>query len=419
MEVPKNLIRVGITFALSFGLAKGLSFVAALALPRLVDGPTYGVLELALSIGGLGCAVVGLGAHTAAARIYLIDQDARAKTILAWQCLWLAAIGLCGAAATWLGGLGTDYVICTGIIGLFALQFYGSTYTRMCGLIHLSGWFDNIAILGTSLIAILLVLAWPPATQVEFAVAMAAMAAIAVALSVVVLARTGPGDVKHLLGWGIRLGVPMMMYSVVTLAIFGTPRIAIAKALTLTDVANFSLCARLALGLVFVHQVLSTGLFRQLYQMDNARVGPLMAIWFVALSVVAFAMAVAGHYGAAWLVIGTDTSAQTVAALLPVVLVQTVLWIFNANLEFYINRELVSGQASAILAILLGLGMAAGYLLYQSGLLTLLAIVYVYIALMAAALISQMLLLSRKGFSFTLCFAALPAAASPLLVLLI
>jgi hypothetical protein len=44
--LSSNAVRTGVTFVLSFGLGKGTSFLAALAMPRLMDARVYGGIEL-------------------------------------------------------------------------------------------------------------------------------------------------------------------------------------------------------------------------------------------------------------------------------------------------------------------------------------------------------------------------------------
>jgi hypothetical protein len=417
-RISPSLLRTAATFILSFGLAKGTAFVAALALPRLVDTQTYGILELAMTIGAFSAALLGLSAHTAAARIHLVEKHPQARTILIGHCFWLATIGLVAAGGMVAAGRGADYVVCTAILGLFALQMSASTYTRMHGLIHLSGWFDSTSILVTTAVAIVL-LTWGAATPAGFAWAFAAITAVVGGTSALALGSMPGRDVKALIMRVVHIGGPMTLYGFLTVAIFGTSRIAIAKALTISDVASFSLCARLALILVFLHQVMSTGFFRQLYQMNNGLVGRVLAGWIVVLSAIALALAVVTHFLAPWLVIGTQVPAAAIVPIFPAIIVQTVLWILNANLDLYINRELIARQASLLLAGLTLAAAGVGLLLYHTGQLSLPAVINVYTALMLATLIGQMMLLSRKGFSFKACYAVLPLAATPMLVSLL
>jgi hypothetical protein len=72
--------------------------------------------------------------------------------------------------------------------------------------------------------------------------------------------------------------------------------------------------------------------------------------------------------------------------------------------------------------IQLGLAAAAaalGFLVYAVGQLSLIVIIQMYIGLMLASLLAQMLILSRKGLSFRECYLVLPLTAIPLLVSLL
>ena len=417
-RIPLHLVRIVVTFILSFGLAKGVSFLAALALPRLVDTDTYGMLELAMTTGAFGAALLGLSAPTAAARLHLVDKDPQAWRMLVGHSLWLGLVGLLAAVAVAAAGHGAAYVACAAAVGLFGLQMSASAYSRMHGLIHWSGWFDGTSILLTTAIAVAL-LASGAAKPPGFAWAFVAINAVAAAAGALALRTTSIRDIRDIAVRVFRLGGPMTLYGVMTVTIFGTSRIVIAQALSITDVASFSLCARLALILVFIHQVTSTAFFRHLYQLNTDAVGRVLAGWIVVLSLTALAIAVIAQLLAPWLVIGTQVPPSAIVPIFPAVIVQTVLWILNANIELYINRELLGRKASLLLAGLAIAAALAGFYLSETRQLSLLAIINIYSALMLAALIGQMILLSRKGFSFTACYAVLPLVATPLLALLL
>lgn len=408
-------IRTTITFALSFGASKATAFAAALALPRLVDPATYGVLELALTIGVFSASILGANVHAAAIRVYLVEKDPKAQAMLAGQALCLATAGLLAAALVGAAGYGADYVLCSAIIALFAIQFSLSTWTRMRGWIHLSGWSDNIALMAMTVLAAILML-FRTASLAAFAMAVAVIAVATAAAAALVLSGISVREYKTLTRKALQIGAPMTLYSFSALAMFATPRMAIAQALSISDVACYSLCARVALFLMFPNQLLGTGLFRQLYQMKSERVGRIMAGWIVALSLTALVFAVATRFAANLLVLGTAVPAASIVPILPAVIVQTVLWVLNANLEMFVNRELVSHKTSLVIGGLLAAALCVGLLLHAGGLLSLPAVIYVYIGLSVAAFVAQTLILTRKGFSFRLCYAALPLALSPLLV---
>ncbi len=415
LRISPSLARTAFTFILSFGLAKGTAFLAALALPRLVDNQTYGVLELALTVGAFSASFLSLSVNGAAARLHLIDEAPHAQTILVGLCGWLAALALVGVAGVVALRGGPTYLVCAAILGLFGIQMASSTYTRMKGLIHASGWLDSAALLITAALALLLS-CFGEATPRSFAWAMVAVAAVAAALSGIKLAQARFAELRIIAIEAARMGAPMMFYGFLTFAIFGTPRIAIAKALNLEDVVSFSLCARIALILVFIHQVLSTGFFRQLYQMDNTRVGHILAGWIVVLSGIALSFAVATRYLSGLLVMGTAVPSAAIVPLFPPIIVQTTLWVLNANVELYVNRDLIARKASFMLGGLCLVALAIGLVLRETGQLSLQTIIYTYAGLALVSLISQMSLLSRKGFAFGPAYTVLPFTFSPLLV---
>jgi O-antigen/teichoic acid export membrane protein len=413
-----RLFRKAFAFVMSFGLAKGTAFLAALALPRLIDAQAYGLIELAMTVGLLAVAVLGLGVPAAAARLDLVDRDPRASSVLVALCLWLAAVGLLATGVMAASGHEARYICCAAILGLYALQFSASTYTRMRGHIQFSGWFDNVTILLAFLLVLGLVVvgrgdiqsfAWSLVT-VSLAIAMGALA---------LLARTSLAGFGGLLWSTVGIGIPMMFLGLANQVIFGTSRIAIAQELSLADVASFSLCARLTLILVFVSQVLSTGFFRSLYQLDNNAIARIFPKWLMALSGVALVLAATAYFSAHLLVIGTDIPAASLAAIFPAVTIQTTLWILNSNLEMYVTRELIARQVAIVFVVIAAAGLALGVVVSALGQLDLMAIINIYSLVMLIALLAQMVILSRRGISFGSSYRLLPMVAAPWLLLLL
>lgn len=413
-----SLARVAVTFVFSFALAKGTSFLAAMAIPRLVDAPSYGVVELAMTVGVLSSSILGLGMPGAANRLYLVDKEPRAQFLLAGSCLWLAAVGLFGAFALVQLGFDAKYVVCSAILGLYGLQFSASTFTRMRGFIHYSGWFDNIAIL--LVCALLAVFATREHTDLgSFTGSLLVLSGLLGTAALIILVKAAVPDLKAVARRALSIGFPMMLFSASSLLIFGTLRIALGRSLTLSDVASYSLCARVTLLLVFISQVLATGFFRQLYQMEGADVSRIFTAWVVALAGASTVLAIVAHFASDLLVIGTAIPADNVKAIFPAVTVQTVLWILNSNIEMYIVRELVAQKAAQIFVLTAATTLAVGLLLHALGLIGLLTIINLYSVAMAAVLVIQMRLLSRHGVSLERSYWGLPLVAGPLLVYLL
>jgi O-antigen/teichoic acid export membrane protein len=412
------IVATAITFLLSFGLAKGTAFVAALVLPRLVDDRTYGLLETAMTVGALGASILGFGAPGVATRSLLVEKSDDARSILLLHCAWLVAVALVAASALAVFGHDTHLIVCAAMVGLFGLQFASSAWGRMRGQIHISGWLDNIAIVAVVAVAALLhVVATPDVGS--FASILTAATAIAGVVVLVALVGTTAGEAKARAANVIGLGMPMMFYGISNMLIFVSPRLAIAAALTLSDVAAFSLCARIAAILVFVSQALQIGLMRTLYTMESATFGRIMNVWIVALSGIALALTVLAYFTAHLLVAGTSISAASFMAIFPAVATQTVLWVLNSNLEMYVNRELVSRQAAILLLKIASVGLIAGVALFGLGLLNLPVLINTYSVVMMVTLVAQMRLLSRRGMSFRTSYLVLPLTCAPLLVALL
>jgi len=416
--LSSNAIRTGVTFVLSFGLGKGTSFLAAIALPRLLDAQVYGGVELALTIGSLGAAVLGLGATSVAMRRALVDNEPRGETLIFVHCLWLAVVGLAVAAGLAAAGWAVQYVCGAAMMGIIGFQVSAASLTRIRGQVHLSGWFDNISIMIT-LVLVVLVVAIGKADLPTFTWCVVAATAVSGIAAGWILLR-GPSIPWRLIVSDIvTLGVSMMLFGAAMALIFGTIRIAIAQELVLRDVASFSLCARICLILIFISQALVTGLFRPIYQAGGEAIARAFSLWIVVLSALALAVAIAGYYGAPLLVAGTTTPAADFAAVFPAVVVQTAFWVLNSNLEIFVVRELLSRQASVACVVIAAAGLAVGAVATVLGLLTLMTVINLYTVLMASLLLTQMRLLSRKGIDFRRAYWALPLLAAPGLVYLL
>jgi O-antigen/teichoic acid export membrane protein len=416
--LTQRALRTGITFVLSFGIAKATSFAAALALPRLVDARLYGLIELALTIGLLAASILGVGAPAVAMRSYLVEKDARARSILIGHCLWLATVAILAAGAFGFFRLGTGFICSAAIIALFGLQLSASTYTRMHGHIHFSGWCDNVTMMAMFLLVVFYVLR-DDTNFGNFAISVFVVALLIGAGSIALFLRTPLRDVVAMIPQVLEIGAPMMFFGVSTLLIFGTARIAIANRLSLADVGTFSLCARISLVMVFTSQVLTTGLFRSVYRLEHAAIARIFSLWTIVLSGIAFALTLIAHFGAHLLVAGTNIPAASLALIFPAVATQTTLWVLNSNLEMFITRELVARQAATYCLVIAAIGLGVGLILSAAGLLSLMVIINVYSIAMLALLLAQMRLLSRQGISFRLAYPVLPLVAACWLVYLL
>jgi hypothetical protein len=413
-----SVIRTATTYLLSFGLAKGTAFAAALALPRLVDSQTYGLLETAMTVGALGAAILGFGAPAVAMRTQLIEKDKGSRSILLLHSAWLISIALVAVGALAAIGREAQVVVCAAMVGLFALQFALSAYGRMQGQIHISGWLDNISIVVIVVIAALLRL-FATADLSSFALSLVAViSAAGIAILFLLLGTTSSGVRAHAVKV-VKLGMPMMFYGLSNMLVFASPRLAIAAALGLSDVVVFSVCVRIAAVLTFVSQAIQIGLLRMLYTIESAAFSRIMNVWIVALSGIALVLTLLAYFISHLLVAGTAVSVASFMAIFPMVATQAVLSVLNSNLEMYVNRELISRQASIALVAIGGLGFVVGLIVFASGLLSLAFLINLYSAVMAITLLAQMRMLSRRGMSFRSSYLVLPLTCAPLIVLLL
>lgn len=414
---PKTL-RTGLTFIVSFGLGKGAAFAAAIALPRLVGVDSYGAIELALTVGLLGATVLGLGAPSVATKYDLMDKDPRAVTVLIGHCLWLTAVGVASALFAVLLGLAPAYVCGAALLGVFGLQSSVTAYARMRGRIHISGWVENAAIM-IVFFAVAGLAMLDAARPLPLAAILTAASSAVLVASIVALARGRMPGLGGLAGEVVRLGTPMMVFGLGQLMLFTTARLAIAHEGALSEVASYSLCARIALVMVFASQILNIGLFRTVYRASNEAIARYFAAWIAALSLLAFAVGLGGYFGADLAVLGTEIAPGSFAVLFPVVAMQTTLWVLNSNLEQFVVRDLLSRPAAIASFVIAGAGGLVLLGLSSIGRLDLMAILAVYSVGMVAMLLVQMRLLAHKGVAFRGAYVVLPLAASPLLIYLL
>jgi hypothetical protein len=415
-SLPRLLLTGG-TFALSFGLGRGSAFLAALAIPRMVDAHIYGTIELALTVGSLGATLVGLGGTAVAVKFHLVDNDPRANAVLFGHCLWLCAVALAGAgvvaALDWHG----EYACGVAMIGLFGFQASGGAFARMRGHVHLTGWVESSSIFALFIVAIAFTQLGGLTVRELLCSAFVIVLAIGIA-SAIAFFRAKVGDIARLVVQTVSIGAPMMIFGLSQALLFGTPRLAIAKQLTLNDVACFSLCARIALVLVFASQVLSIGLFRSVYRMEGASIGRYFKWWIAALSVISMTLTIAAYFGAPLAVKGTDIPAATFVALFPAAAMQTTLWVLNSNLEMFIVRDLLSRQAAMFCFAIVAAGLLVAAVVSWLVGLGLMAIIGIYSLAMLAMLLVQMRLLASKGVRFGGTYLVLPMVMAPCLIYL-
>lgn len=248
---------------------------------------------------------------------------------------------------------------------------------------------------------------------------MLAVALATATIATIGLFRHGTAGLKALAGEVVRLGTPMMVFGLGQLLLFSTARLAIAQGGALTEVASYSLCARIALVLVFASQILNVGLFRTVYRASGEAIGRYFAVWIAVLSLLALAVTFAGHFGAGLAVFGTEIAPLSFSVLFPIVVMQTTIWVLNSNLEQFVVRDLLSRPAAIASFVVVGASALVMFGLSAMGRLDLMTILAVYSVAMLAMLLVQMRLLAHKGVAFRSAYLVLPLAASPLLVYLL
>jgi hypothetical protein len=417
VSISVSALRKAGTFVISFGFSKVGAFAAAVALPRFVDTSTYGLLELAMTVASLGAALLGLGAPGFAMRAFLLEDDPAASAIMLGHVLVLSGLGTIVGIGLVLADAGNLYVLCAGMLAFFSLQASGSAYVRMHGNVFFAGWFDALSLIAT--VAVTLVL-WLGGMATAGSIARGILlTSLVISLGALWrIRRLAMPDWRTLIRRVIEGGTPMMLYGLSIILLFGTPRIAIGHSLGLGEVAIFSVCARVTALLLLANQMFQIGLVRYLYRLDTSSIARLFPYWMIALSVAAVGLTVVGHFGAFLIVWGTQIPVADATFVFPAIVCFTTVNIMNANVEMYINRELVSATAAKALTTIFVVLLAIGYVVMEQGWLSLKVAVGLYSLGLAAALLTQMQILRRHGMSFGWSELTLPLAAAPWLAYL-
>jgi O-antigen/teichoic acid export membrane protein len=392
-------VRAGARFIASFGAAKGVALIGPLILARLLTAQDYGAVELALSVGLLGGVVGSLGIPLAVPQLYLALARRHVEDLLGFQTLVVAVAAAGSALILWHMRAPSALQLSAIMVGLFAAQIALSSYCRVRQARTWSGWVDNLCLV---LLAVLS-LGWYAATggldlrhlSVGF---QATLLLVMVGALAVFLGfrrpRFGPAY-RDAIGRGsvMMINALLMFFTTSSLRLF------IGHYLSLEDVALYSLCARICLALVFIHQLVVTGLFAQIYTLSDARfdryfsacLGGLLGFG-IALNTGFSWFADRWHWG--------SLDMATLHGLFPIVCAQTVLWIATAWFEMLIVREGLAATSATVMALLFSTFVAVVAVLDVAGWLGLITINLVFGSVLFVSVLCQIQLLARQGLRF-------------------
>jgi len=403
MAFTMNLARVravggqAMVFLLAFALGKGSAYFGPLLLSQIMTVQDYGSAELGLSIGLIGAQLLSLGVPGAIPQLVLIRKENHVLDLLFFVTASIGVIGLGGAAVAYAVSGPLLHVFAGVAIAGAGAQVAASVYYRANGRRFGILVADNLALYTFLIVGALVFLIL---RQVPLWAMIVGCGSIALGFTVFALAglaRTIRPRFFAAHADARKMGFFMMVNSLVYFTIVSSSRILVGWFLSVEAVSVYSVCFRVAGAIFLVHQLVITAYFTRLYESS--------AEWFdryylklLAVTMAGAAIIVAGFelFGDR-LLPGWTAYFPQMSRLLPIVCMQTILWVSLAQVEMRINRALISHQATMWLLICAGVMVATLAALHSFGLLTLPVAVLVFACTLFLALQAQLALLWRHG----------------------
>jgi O-antigen/teichoic acid export membrane protein len=384
-------------FLLAFAIGKGSAFFGPLLLSQVMSVQDYGTAELALSIGVVVAQILSFGIPGAIPQLVLIHKDGRVLDLVFFVVVSIGLLGLGVAAAIYAASGPPLPVFAALTMAGGAAQIAASVYYRAMGRRFGILVADNL-----SLYLFILVggLVFAALGRVPLGPVIAGYGAVALGFTVfalVGLTRTLRPQFFTAYVAARRMGFFMMVNSLVYFAIVNSSRVLVGYFLSVEAVSVYSVCFRVAAAIFLVHQLIVTAFFKTLYEasvewFDRFYLG-LLALTMTGAAVILIAF----HLFGAVLLPGWVAYFPEMAAILPIVCMQTIWWVSLAQLELRINRALISRQATLWLLACAGLMLVTLELLHLLALLTLPVAALVFACTLFLALQAQLFLLRRNG----------------------
>ena len=352
-------------FVAGFGTARGLLFMAPIAMANLLPMEHYGRFELAQSWASIGALILGFGLPATVPLIRLRDNiEGRwdslllLLTALAGSCL-LIALGIAVASAT-LSTMAVLVPLAMCILmlqGLWSMTLKSEGYSTSA--VFLEAGFWTVGVAGAGLIVL-------SCNRLPEGVISANLLTYATALMIVTVvqfkrSRMGAITIADLRR-NLRLGLPLMITSALTVIISSSGRLVLGQTSGVEAVGMYAVLYRSTTLPLVGHQILIIGLFRQIFtwsdELLRARAGVIV-------------LGVTGMVLAFWLLEPTlgvllgrrfiDTFGAYRAEGLTL-LVQTILWSAIALNDLINSRLQIAGRVTRATAPVLTLGLGVLWL---------------------------------------------------------
>ncbi|MEC5162241.1 hypothetical protein ACFDR9_001738 [Janthinobacterium sp. CG_23.3] len=378
-----------VLYLVSFGFARGTLFVAPIILANSLSSRDYGALEWAHAAASLGATVVALGTASAMPLVALKRTAQGSQRGILCHHLGVAAACVGMALAAGLAGAGRAPAMAALLTAAIALQVLWSVHLKSHGRGEASLMLDSCMF--TLVAAVALAAKWWQWQDVLGCVlyALAAyVACLAAVTGAAVLGRARAGEAPAYRAT-LRLGLPLMLGALVTIAATTSGRLLIAYLGGALLTADYAVLARAAALPIIAHQVVLVAKFRKLYELPDREMEKvvLLILSLVTASVLVF-WSLSPYLG--WMLGGAfvRTFSTHSAAAVPI-LVQAILW-SAISLNDTVNiRQQTMLKVLPASALALLLAVPAAVVLVQFLGVSLLRFVYVHGAVMLLFYLAQ------------------------------
>lgn len=384
-------------FLLAFGVSKAVAFFGSLAMSQAMSVSDYGVVELALSAGMICAQLLSLGIPGTIPQLVLIRKEPKVDDLLFFMVGTIGAAGLLAAALAWAVSDDLLYTFAALTVVGAGTQLAFTVYCRAMGLRYGNLLADNLSLYLVLLLCGLVFAVSRPVTLPPLAAGSALIAVCVTAAALAGLARSIRPNFAAAYHDARRVGFFMMINGLVYFAIANSSRILLGFFQSVEAVSVYSVCFRIATGIVLIHQLFATAFFRSLYGSTDA--------WFdrffllcLGLTMLAGAgvLVVFDLYGPVLLPAYAAHFAE-MKAILPIVCIQVIWWVSQGQIAFRLDRGLITRRATPWLVGCAGVMVLVMAVLDTLGLLTLTTATMTFALGLFLALQVQLALLRRNG----------------------
>jgi hypothetical protein len=263
-----------------------------------------------------------------------------------------------------------------------------------------------------------LVVAWLGEASIRNVAAGTTCAAALLTLGSTVIAfRFRAADFVERLRAAIRLGLPLLVYSLCSIWIVVCGRVYLGATLGAPDLAAYSVSFRIGSLIFIVHAILATALFARLYRMHARQYDRYLCVYQSLISVLCIILVLGYPLILDRLALRAVGAAGQAAAIsvFPIVMLQIYGWHAWAMLEFRVGRARRGLQAAwrTLLVFALFATLISG--LYWMNALTLRGTAWLVAVQMAAGVVIQLYVLWRRGLKMPLTAGSMAAGAGAIL----